>query len=233
MVDQSIPPLVLTIDYMIILSHLAAVSYYFNPRNLEYAQRQTAELIAWKLPLEISFSRQCTVTTEFSFWPWKQHETDDAVDLPALLVDGQLEGTESLHSNGMIGVLESNDDTEMPQISGRKKKKGACGAIVTHTNTTRRTSLTVLLYLKAGFMFGNRLYQRLPYVIGIAMAAEAWRYAIFDQDKRPTDFDSAEAWKLTEESWTPVLCWGTPESDQAFEYVKQAAEDLLEAMDLL
>ncbi|KAG8749298.1 hypothetical protein FRC11_011456, partial [Ceratobasidium sp. 423] len=84
----------------------------------------------------------------------------------------------------------------------------------------------------AGFMFGNRLFQQQPDVIEIAMAAEAWHYAIFDQDQRPVDFDDTVEWVLPKEAWPQIVYWGTPESDLSFNFIMQAATELLDGMDI-
>ncbi|EUC61629.1 hypothetical protein RSOL_403700, partial [Rhizoctonia solani AG-3 Rhs1AP] len=65
-----------------------------------------AELIVWKLAWEISPAWRCTATTEFSFWSWQQEEGDQALDLPALMIDGSNDET------GTDGE-DANSDTEI------------------------------------------------------------------------------------------------------------------------
>lgn len=45
-------------------------------------------------------------------------------------------------------------------------------------------------------MFRNYLFNQQPFVIGIAMAAEAWSYAVFHRFDKPIDFDLEEVWIL-------------------------------------
>ncbi|KAH7334163.1 hypothetical protein B0J17DRAFT_631666 [Rhizoctonia solani] len=179
----------------------------------------TAELFAAKLALLLSPGHRCTFTTEFSFWPWFWDEADQAEDLVALLIDGELDTVDTNGLEDIPGDRAPRDILGVNCVLSSLRCR-----VVLYPSTPQSLRLfghlpalseewprlpLVLIEVKrnasrkpggdrkldlSGFMFGNQLYDRLPYIIGIAMAADRWSHARFYRSQRPADFNRWEEW---------------------------------------
>lgn len=76
-------------------------------------------------------------------------------------------------------------------------------------------------------MFSNRRFDQQPFVIGIAMAAEAWRYAEFHRANMPASFLQTSSWMLPLSDWSPIFYWGTPDSDNECEVIAERMRTLI------
>lgn len=153
----------LSLDDQIANAHYSAMSYYHNPRNLEYPHRWAASLRIRQIGELVSPGNLYSVRSEYSLWPWVADDHDEAPDMVAALNDGEL-------NNGEPDRREpdhegSNDDEPIDEEPNNEEPINDEGveADVSFISTTSTLCLGSVIYRACDFaLFYSHLSGVLP-----------------------------------------------------------------------
>ncbi|CAE7159146.1 unnamed protein product [Rhizoctonia solani] len=83
---------------------------------------------------------------------------------------------------------------------------------------------------QANLVFSNHRFDRLKFVIGMAVVAEVWCYAEFwrrDQPPPTTDPKAEVKWFLPDHAWSELLYWGSNESERHVHIVIERMREVI------